>query len=95
MLAWQSEEGQRLLNGFLHPGGQPRIAGRAFAEPGGEIGLRLAEVAAIIEPSQFLQAIITMLARQVIEGVSEEMHVTARCQAASGITSPIAATRPA
>ena len=77
MLARQTKEGQRLLDGFLNPGGQARIADRPFSQPGGEIGLRLVEVAAIIEPLKLLQAIVAMFARQVIEGVPEEMHVGA------------------
>ncbi len=77
MLARQTKEGQRLLDGFLNPGGQARIADRPFSQPRGEIGLRLIKVAAIIEPSKLLQAIVAMFARQVIEGVPEEMHVGA------------------
>ncbi|MHC2357589.1 hypothetical protein ACVMB3_007112 [Sinorhizobium meliloti] len=50
--------------------GQARIADRPFTQPGGEIRLRLVEVAAIIEPSKLLQAIVAMFARQVIEGRS-------------------------
>lgn len=75
--AFSAKEGQRLLDGFLNPGGQARIADRPFSQPRGEIGLRLIKVAAIIEPSKLLQAIVAMFARQVIEGVPEEMHVTA------------------
>ncbi|OWK25736.1 hypothetical protein AJ87_07215 [Rhizobium yanglingense] len=35
------------------------------------------EIAPIVEPSKLLQAVIAMLARQVIEGVPQEMHVGA------------------
>ena len=52
MLARQTKEGQRLLDGFLNPGGQARTADRPFSQPRGEIGLRLIKVAAIIEPSK-------------------------------------------
>lgn len=54
-------------------------ADRPFSQPGGEIGLRLVEVAAIIEPSKPLQAIVALLTRQMIEGVPEEMYVGAGC----------------
>ncbi|TWA47545.1 hypothetical protein FB008_11974 [Sinorhizobium medicae] len=56
MLARQTKEGQRLLDGFLNRGGQARIADRPFSQPRGEIGL--IKVAAIIEPSKLLQAIV-------------------------------------
>lgn len=41
------------------------------------IGLGLGEIAPVVEPAQFLQAIVAMLSRQVIERVPEEMHVAA------------------
>lgn len=40
MLSRQTKEGQRLLDGFLNPGGQARIADRPFSQPRGEMGLR-------------------------------------------------------
>jgi hypothetical protein len=77
MLTWQPEEGQRLFDRLLDPTGQTRIAGRPFGKPGRKISLRLIKVAPIIEPSQLLQAVVTMLAWQVIERVPKEMNVTA------------------
>lgn len=52
-------------------------SGPTIFQPGGEIGPRLVEVAAIITPSKLLQATVAMLARQMIEGVPDEMHVGA------------------
>ncbi len=75
--ARQPQEGEGLLDGFLDPAGQPRILARPFAKPGGEIGFCLVEVAAIIEPSELLQTIVAVLARQMIERISQEVHVGA------------------
>ncbi|MBB5574623.1 hypothetical protein GGD50_003252 [Rhizobium paranaense] len=73
----QAEEGQRLLDDLLDPAGQPRIFARRFGEPGRKVGLGLGEIASVVDPSEFLQAIVAVLARQVVERIPEEMHVTA------------------
>lgn len=49
--ARQPEEGQRALDVLLGPCGDPRIAGRPFGEPCGEIGLGLGEIAPVVEPA--------------------------------------------
>ncbi|BCH05295.1 hypothetical protein MesoLj131b_72940 (plasmid) [Mesorhizobium sp. 131-2-5] len=77
VLARQAKEGQRAFNGLLHPVRQPGIAARPFGKPCGEIGLGLGEITPVVEPSEFLQAIVGVLARQVIERVPEEVHIAA------------------
>lgn len=76
MLAWQ-EEGQGLFDCLLDPAGQARIACRPLGEPGREIGLGFVEVAPVVEPPQFLKAVVAMLSGQRIEGVAQKVHVTA------------------
>lgn len=73
VLARQAKEGQRAFDGLLHP--VVSQAARPFGQPCGEIGLGLGEIAPVVEPSEFLQAIVAVLARQVIERVPEEVHV--------------------
>lgn len=51
MLARQAKEGQRALDGLLHPTRQSRIAARPFGQPCGEIGLGLGEIAPVIRAS--------------------------------------------
>src|SRR3546814_13127002 len=46
-------------------------------EPLGEIGAGLGEVAPVVEPAQFLQAVVVGLPWQVIERVPQEVHVAA------------------
>lgn len=58
VLAWQTKEGLRVLDGLLHPCRQSWVAGRPFGKPCGEIGLGLGETAPVVEPAQFLQAIV-------------------------------------
>jgi hypothetical protein len=73
MLARQAIEGQRLLDRLLGPGDQARVAPLPFGNPGGQIAPRLLDRAAVVEPAQLLQAVIIGLARQVIEGIAEEV----------------------
>lgn len=49
------------------PGHQPRIARRPFGQPRGGIG----EIAPVIEPAQLLQAVIGVLARQMVERIPD------------------------
>jgi hypothetical protein len=69
--------GEGLLDGLFDPLGEAWVASRPFGEPGGAVGLGLGEVAAVVKPAQFLQAVVGMLPRQMIEGVSEEVDVAA------------------
>jgi hypothetical protein len=73
VLARQPEEGQRLLDVLLDPGGEPGIARRPFGQPRGGVDLGFGKVAPVVEPSELLQAVVAVLSRQVIEGVPEEV----------------------
>ena len=55
VLTRQPEEGQCALDVLLGPCCQPRIAGRPFGKPCGEICLGFVEIAAVVEPPEFLQ----------------------------------------
>src|SRR3546814_20262791 len=55
----------------------PGIFGAPSGEPLGEIGAGLGEVAPVVEPAQFLQAVVVGLPWQVIERVPQEVHVAA------------------
>lgn len=77
MLSRQPEEGQGLFDGILGPACQARIACRPFGKPCGKISPGLCEIAPVVEPAQFLQAVVAVLPRQMIERVPEEVHVAA------------------
>ena len=75
VLAWQPVEGERLLDGVFDPGDELLVASVPLADPSCEIAAGLFDRAPVIEPVQFLQAIVIGLACQVVEGVAQEMHV--------------------
>src|SRR3546814_2931176 len=77
MPASQPVEGECLLDRLLGPVGEPGIFGAPLGEPLGEIGAGLGEVAPVVEPAQFLQAVVVGLPWQVIERVPQEVHVAA------------------
>src|SRR3546814_12619064 len=77
MPAWQPVEGEGLLYRLLGPVGEPGIFGAPSGEPLGEIGEGLGEVAPVVEPAQFLQAVVVALPWQVIERVPQEVNVAA------------------
>src|SRR3546814_12043031 len=77
MPAWQPVEGEGLLDRLLGPVGEPGIFGAPSGEPLGEIGAGLGEVAPVVEPAQFLQAVVVGLPWQVIARVPQEVHVAA------------------
>src|SRR3546814_7083442 len=62
---------------FRSPVGEPGIFGAPSGEQRGEIGAGLGEVAPVVEPAQFLQAVVVGLPWQVIERVPQEVHVAA------------------
>src|SRR3546814_2540950 len=74
MPAWQPVEGEGLLDRLLGPVGEPGIFGAPSGEPLGEIGAGLGEVAPVVEPAQFLQAVVVGLPWQVIERVPQEVR---------------------
>ena len=77
VLTGEPVEGERLLDRFLDPSDEFRVAGSPFGDPCGEVRARLLDRTAVVEPSQFLQAVVVGLARQVVESVTEEVDVTA------------------
>src|SRR5215831_12179470 len=77
VLAWQAVEGQRLDDVLFDPARKLWIFARPFGEPGSQIAARLGEIAPVIEPTQFLQAVIVDATRHVVERISQKMHVTA------------------
>ena len=94
VLARQAVEGERLLDGLLDPGDELRITRAPFGDPGGKVAAGLLDRAAVVEPAQLLQAIVVGLARQVVEGVAEEVDV-ASLEGGLGETSRMAARSPA
>ena len=52
-------------------------AGARFGDPCGEVLAGLLDRTAVVEPAQFLQAVVVGLARQMVEGVAEEVDVAA------------------
>ena len=78
VLARQAVEGEGLLDVLLDPGDEAGVARAPFGEPGGEIARGPPRpIAAVVEPAQLLQAVVVGLARQVVEGVPEEVDVAA------------------
>ncbi len=77
MLARKPVEGERLLDRFLDPSDEFRIAGSPFGDPRGEVLARLLDPTAVVEPAQFLQSVVVGHARQMVEGVAEEVDVAA------------------
>jgi len=73
VLTRQPVERECLLDRLLGPGDQARVAPLPFGNPGRQIPSGLLNRAAVIEPAQLLQAVIIGLARQVIEGIAEEV----------------------
>jgi hypothetical protein len=73
VLARQHVEGQRLADGVLGPIGQLRIAGLPALQPGGQVGLGFLQVAPVVQPTQFLQAVVVGLARQVVQRIAQEV----------------------
>ena len=70
VLERQAIEGERLLDGLLDPGDELWGAGAPFGDPGRQISAGLLDRAPVVEPAQFLQAVVVGLARQMVEGVA-------------------------
>jgi hypothetical protein len=77
VLAREPVESQGLLDGFLDPTDQLRIASSPFGDPCSEVLASLLDRAAVVEPAQFLQAVIVGLSGQMVEGVAKEVDVAA------------------
>jgi hypothetical protein len=63
MLARKPVECEGLLDCFLDPSDEFWVAGSPFGDPCGEILAGLFDRTAVLEPAQFLQAIVIGLAR--------------------------------
>jgi hypothetical protein len=70
VLARQPIESQRFVDVLFDPAGELWVFARPFGEPGGEIAARLGQIASVVQPPQFLQAVIVDPARHVVECVS-------------------------
>jgi hypothetical protein len=70
MFARQAIEGERLADVGLHPFDKLRVLRRPLADPSAKIALRFLDVAPVVKPSEFLQAIVIGLARQVVQSVT-------------------------
>jgi hypothetical protein len=77
MLPRKPVECEGLLDRFLDPSDEFWVAGSPFGDPCGEVLAGLFDRTAVVEPAQFLQAIVIDLARQMVEGVAEEVDVAA------------------
>src|SRR5215470_6041257 len=77
VLAWQAIEGQCLVDVLFDPASELGILARPSGKPGGKISACLGEIAAIVKPAQFLQAVVVDAARHVVERVAQKMYVTA------------------
>jgi hypothetical protein len=75
VLAGQPVEGEGVLDGFLDPIDELWVAGRPFDDPRGEIAAGLLNISPVVEPAQLLQAVVVGLARQMVQGVAEEVHI--------------------
>jgi hypothetical protein len=75
MLARQAIEGEGLFDRFLAPADELWIARAPFGDPCGQVDASLLDRASVVEPAQLLQAIVIGLARQMVEGVAQEVDV--------------------
>ena len=75
VLAWQAVEGEGVFDRVLDPIDELLITVAPFGDPGGEVAADLLDVSPVVEPAQLLQAVVVGLAREMVEGVAEEVHV--------------------
>jgi len=73
----QREVGQTLLDVLLDPRQQFGVAALPARDPRPEVGASLLDIAPLVEPAEFFQAIVVALSWQMIDGVLKKMHVTA------------------
>ena len=76
VLSRQTIKAQGFLDVLLHPGTQLGIAVAPLSQPSRQVLPGLLGIAPVLDPTQFLQAIIIGLTRQVIERVAKKMNVT-------------------
>src|SRR5262249_12944000 len=59
------------------PVAQLGVLGLPLGEPGGDVAAHLGDLAPVINPAQFLQAVVGQLAWQMVERVSQKVHIAA------------------
>ena len=71
----QTVEGTGLRDVLLDPVAELRVGLLPTGNPSGEILLGLGQVASVIEPPEFLQAVVACFPRHVVQSVAQEMQV--------------------
>ena len=77
VLARQAIEDEGVLDRFFDPIDELLITLAPFGDPSREIAAGLLDISPVVEPAQLLQAVVVGLAREMVEGVSEEVYVGA------------------
>src|SRR5262249_31194509 len=77
MRQWQAIVGQRFLDVLLNPSDKIAVAALPLLNPCLDVGLGLFELAAVVKPAQFLQAVVVALSGEMIDGIPQEVHVAA------------------
>ncbi len=77
MLPGQAIETQCLFNVVFYPAAQLRVALAPFLQPRRDVLAGFLQIPPVVNPPQFLQAVIIGFPRQVVEGVPEKVNVTA------------------
>jgi hypothetical protein len=75
MLSGQPVKSEGFLDVFFHPRAKFGVFFLPAQQPGGQISAGFLGVTPIVEPSQFDQAVIGNLARQIVERVAQKMHI--------------------
>jgi hypothetical protein len=66
-------EGPGLLDLFLDPGAEPGVFAGPFGEPGPELVAGFGDVAQVVEPAEFGQAVVVGLAGEMVQRVAQEV----------------------
>ena len=77
MLPRQPIKAQRFLDIFFDPSAQLGIAFAPLQQPGRQILAGFLRVSPVIDPAQFLQAIIVRFPRQLIECIPQKVNIAA------------------
>ncbi len=75
VLAGQTVEGEGFLDRFLDPVDELVVTIAPLGDPCGQIAAGLLDGSPVIEPAQLLQAVVVGLAREMVQGVAQEVHV--------------------
>ncbi len=77
VLQGQSVEGESLADILFYPLTEFRVFYLPAFQPWRQVFLRLGQISAVVEPAQFLQAVIQSLSGQMIQGVSQKVNIAA------------------